>query len=79
MQLLFLAWKEDLTLSYSYKRLFISSEGFSTLEKNAPYNMLPEGNAAHPVGCDSPLLTIMAEKVLRGLISRPILDLGFFS
>ncbi len=30
------------------KRLFISSEGFSTLEKK-------RSDAAHPFGCDSPL------------------------
>jgi hypothetical protein len=40
------------------KRLFILSEGFSTLEKKYPY-MLSKGNAAHPVGCDSPLLKVM--------------------
>ncbi len=41
------------------KRLFISSEGFSTLEKKRP-DMLSEGNATHPVGCDSPLQIVMA-------------------
>jgi hypothetical protein len=30
------------------------SEGFSTLEKKFP-DVFSEGNAAHPVGCDSPL------------------------
>ncbi len=40
------------------KRLFISSEGFSTLEKTP--DMLSEGDAAHPVGCDSPLQIVMA-------------------
>ncbi len=42
----------SLTLSYSSKnkQLFISSEGYSNLEKNAV--MFLEGNVAHPVGCD---------------------------
>jgi hypothetical protein len=40
------------------KRLLTSSEGFSTLEK-CP-DMLSEGNAAHPVGCDSPVQIVMA-------------------
>ncbi len=40
------------------KCLFISSEGFSTLER-CPV-MLSEGNAAHPIGCDSPLQIVMA-------------------
>ncbi len=40
------------------KRLFISSEGFSTLEKSP--GMLSDGNAAHPVRFDSPLLIVMS-------------------
>jgi hypothetical protein len=40
------------------KLLFISSEGFSVLEKKRR-DMFSEGNAAHPVGCDSPLQTVM--------------------
>jgi hypothetical protein len=40
------------------KQLFISSEGFSALEKNAV--MFSEDNAAHPVGCDNPLQIVMA-------------------
>jgi len=41
------------------KRLFISSEGFSTLEKKRP-DILSEGNAALPVRCDIPLQIVMA-------------------
>jgi hypothetical protein len=51
------------------KRLFISSEGFSTLEKKRP-EMLSEGNgAAHLVGCDSFLMTIMVPQT--GCLTRP--------
>jgi hypothetical protein len=35
------------------KWLFISSECFSALEKW--HVMVSEGNAAHPVGCESPM------------------------
>jgi hypothetical protein len=35
----------------------MSSEGFSALEKN---DMFSEGNAAPPVGSDSPLQIVMA-------------------
>ncbi len=41
------------------QRLFISSEGFSTLEKNH-CDIFSEGNAAHLVGCNSPLQIVMA-------------------
>jgi hypothetical protein len=49
------------TISHSikYKWLAISSEGFSTLEKNR-CDMFSEGNAAHPIGCDSQLKIVMA-------------------
>jgi hypothetical protein len=42
------------------KWLFISSEGFSTIEKKCS-GMLSEGNAAHLVRCDSTLQIAMAE------------------
>jgi hypothetical protein len=41
------------------KQIFISSEGFSALEKKW-HVMFSEGNAAQPVGCDSPLQIIKA-------------------
>jgi hypothetical protein len=41
------------------KRLSISSEGFSVLEVKWR-GMFSEGNAAHPVGCDSPLQIVHA-------------------
>jgi hypothetical protein len=37
----------------------MSSEGFSALDKKRP-DMFSEGNAAHPVGYDSPLEMVMA-------------------
>jgi hypothetical protein len=40
------------------KWLFISSEGISALEKKRSY-MFSEGNAAHPVKCESPLQILM--------------------
>jgi hypothetical protein len=46
-------------LFIKYKRLFISSQGFSTLEKKHP-DMSSKGNAAHPVGFDSPWQIVMA-------------------
>ncbi len=42
------------------KWLFISSEGFSTLEKNALICYQRAMHAAHPFGCDSPLQMVMA-------------------
>ncbi len=50
------------------KWLFISSEGFSTLEKKRP-DMLSEDNAALPVRCDSPLQIVMS--VWRPFCSNP--------
>jgi hypothetical protein len=41
------------------KRLIISSEGFFGLVKKNR-DMFSEGNAAHPVRCDSPLQIVMA-------------------
>jgi hypothetical protein len=38
----------------------MSSEGFSALENTLRRDMFSEGNAAHPVGCDSPLQIVMA-------------------
>ncbi len=56
------------------KRLFISSVGFSTLEKKRP-DMLAEGYAAYPFGCDSPLQIVMA--VCRPFcLNSNFLDLG---
>jgi hypothetical protein len=47
----------NLFLFIKNKWLFIASEGFSTLDKKSPdTGMLSEGNAAHPVRRDSPLL-----------------------
>jgi hypothetical protein len=40
------------------KQLFISSKGYSVLEKRR--DMFSEGNAAHPVRCDSILQIGMA-------------------
>jgi hypothetical protein len=51
------------------ERLFISSEGFSTLEKKRP-DMLSEGNVAHPVGCDSPLQIVMAGSLAKNFLGR---------
>ncbi len=39
------------------KWLFISSGGLFALEKNL--DIFSEGNAAHPVGCESPLQILM--------------------
>jgi hypothetical protein len=42
------------------EHLLLSSESFSTLEKKAQKSCVSEGNAAHPVGSDSPLQIVMA-------------------
>jgi hypothetical protein len=42
------------------EHLLLSSDSFSTLEKKAQKCYVSEGNAAHPVGSDSPLPIVMA-------------------
>jgi hypothetical protein len=53
-----------LTLSYSSKinRYLYQQRVSSPLKKKRPdmNHMISEGNAAHPVGCDSPLQKAMA-------------------
>jgi hypothetical protein len=53
-------FEKALTLSYSSKmNSYLHHQRVSPPMKNRP-DMFSEGNAAHPVGCDSPLQKVMA-------------------